>query len=123
MAAALATSSACSDENPDALMTHRSAEPVLDALGCDRSVHVESPGEPVPPNSARECVRGEDHLTVRTYDSLDDRDRALEYLHQYSGSRVVGDAWIIAVDTPEVAQMVADKTSGTVVELRGTAPN
>ena len=117
--AAMASSS-CSDGSSDAVVTHRSALPVLEALGCTQSAAVETPDEPVAPNSARECVLGESHFAVRTYDGFDDRDRVLEYLHQFSGYRVVGNAWIIAVDTPEAARKAAEQTSGTVVELRGT---
>lgn len=45
----------------------------------------------------------------------------MTYLDQFAGVRVVGDRWIIAVDTPEAAADVAAGTKGEVVELAGTA--
>lgn len=96
-------------------------EALADALGCDNRTHrTPDPGEPIQPLVAMDCLLGEGSVGIQTYESSGDRDQVIAYLHQFVGFRVVGDRWIIGVDTPEVAAEVADRTGGEIIELAGT---
>lgn len=98
-----------------------STDDLVAAIGCsdERSREVD-PGEPSEPTSAIGCTLGEAQIGIQTYATEGDRDAVMAYLAQFAGSRVVGERWIIAVDTPEAAAAVSDLTGGENVTLAGT---
>ncbi len=98
-----------------------STDDLIEAIGCSNDIDREvDPGEPVEPTSAVNCALGESQIGIQIYATNDDRDAVMAYLHQFAGSRVVGQRWIIAVDTPEAAETVSELTGGEHVTLAGT---
>jgi hypothetical protein len=96
------------------------ADAVADAIGCsDRAPRSVDPSEPVSPLVAFGCVLGEGSVGIQIYGSNQERDEVIAYLDQFSGFRVVGDRWIAAVDTPEMAEEVSSRTGGRIVALSG----
>ncbi len=99
-----------------------SADDLVAATGCDNETRRDvDPGEPVEPTSAVNCILGEAQIGIQTYATDGDRDAVMAYLDQFAGFRVIGEGWIIAVDTPEAAATVAERTDGEMVTLAGTS--
>jgi hypothetical protein len=97
------------------------AEGLADALACgQRTERAPDPAEPVQPAEALDCLIGEAAIGIQVYGASDEVAEVMSYLNQFAGFRVVGDRWIIAVNTPEAAAAVAAGTDGEVVELAGT---
>jgi hypothetical protein len=66
-----------------------------------------------------DCTLGESAIGIQIYRSAADKDTVLMYLHQFTGFRVSGEAWLIATDTPEAAREVARLTGGEYIDLGG----
>jgi hypothetical protein len=129
LASLVACSSGADDRSPGAdagsnssrASSPSTAEDLVSAIGCsDERRREVDPGEPSEPTIAIDCTLGEAQIGIQTYATADDRDAVMAYLAQFAGFRVVGERWIIAVDTREAAATVSDLTGGENVTLEGT---
>ena len=110
---------ACSDDD-QGLDADPTPEEIADVIGCtDRADHVRDPGEPVEPAGSLSCVLGESAIGIQTYDGSDEVTTVLDHLDRFTGFRVADERWIVAVDTPEAAEEVAELTGGRLIRLRG----
>lgn len=97
------------------------AAALIKGLDCaDERRSETDPAEPARPTNSWSCRIGDNQVSVSTYETASQRDEVMSYLDQFAGYRVVGQHWIVAVDTPEAAETVRSRVGGRVVELAGT---
>lgn len=102
-----------------------SAGQLAKRIGCENQVREAlggfEGGEPAPVDNVH-CNVGDAQMSVRTYGNEGEVLRALQAHDRACGFRLVGDRWMVVVNTLGTATALQQRIGGRVVTLSGCTP-